>query len=62
MINMKNFMIIDTEKTYNIGVVIFNKEIIYKRQFVVKENFEDRKLCGEQNYKRKKPCLKTTLM
>ena len=51
---MKNFMIIDTEKTYNVGVVIFNKEIIYKRQFVVKENFEDRKLCGEQNYKRKK--------
>lgn len=51
---MKNFMIIDTEKTYNIGVVVFNKEIIYKRQFVVKENFEDRKLCGEQNYKRKK--------
>ena len=51
---MKNFMIIDTEKTYNVGVVIFNKEIIYKKQFVVKENFEDRKLCGEQNYKRKK--------
>ena len=51
---MKNFMIIDTEKTYNVGVVIFNKKIIYKRQFVVKENFEDRKLCGEQNYKRKK--------
>lgn len=51
---MKNFMIIDTEKTYNIGVVIFNKAIIYKKQFVVKENFEDRKICGEQNYKRKK--------
>lgn len=51
---MRNFMIVDTEKTYNIGVVIFNKEIVFKRQYVVKENFEDRKICGEQNYNRKK--------
>lgn len=50
-----NYLILDTEKTYNFGILIFNdkKEVLYKKNFVIKERFEDRKICGEQTYNTK---------
>lgn len=49
-----NLLILDTEKTYNIGIVIINdKQVLEEKEFVVKENFNDPLICGEANRKRK---------
>lgn len=49
-----NLLVLDTEKTYNIGVVIIDdKQVLEEKEFVVKENFNDPLICGEANRKRK---------
>ena len=56
-----NYLIIDTEKTYDVGLVVFNdKGIIFKEEIVIKNNFEDRAICAENNYKRKMKRFETT--
>ena len=53
---MKKYLILDTEKTYNFGWVILNekgeKEI--EKQYVISDNFNNRLICGESTYTRKK--------
>lgn len=52
---MNNYLIVDTEQTYNVGLIVFNeKGIIVKKQIIVPENFENRAICGINNYNRKK--------
>ena len=37
-----NLLVLDTEKTYNIGVVIINtKQVLEEKEFVIPENFND---------------------
>ena len=52
-----NYLIFDTEQTYNYGYIIVNEKgnILLKENLVVTNNFENRKLIGENTYKRKKP-------
>lgn len=47
-------LILDTEKTYNIGVVVIDtKQVLEEKEFVIPENFNDPLICGEANHKRK---------
>ncbi len=49
-----NILIIDTEKTYNIGVIVCSEDKIYEYyNIIVKENFYDTRICGEANRLRK---------
>ena len=52
-----NFLIFDTEQTYNYGYIILDDsmKIILEEDLVITNNFENRKLIGENTYKRKKP-------
>lgn len=52
-----NYLILDTEQTYNYGYIVINEigEQLVKKNLVVKNNFENRKLIGENTYKRKLP-------
>lgn len=52
-----NFLIFDTEQTYNYGYIVLNDsmKIILEEDLVITNNFENRKLIGENTYKRKKP-------
>lgn len=49
-----NILIIDTEKTYNIGAIVCSEDKIYEYyNIIVKENFYDTRICGEANRLRK---------
>ena len=50
-------LIFDTEQTYNYGYIVVNEkgEILLRKNLVLTNNFENRKLIGENTYKRKKP-------
>lgn len=49
-----NILIIDTEKTYNIGAIVCSEDKIYEsHNIVIKENFYDTRICGEANRLRK---------
>ena len=52
-----NYLIFDTEQTYNYGYIVVNEtgEILLKENLILTNNFENRKLIGENTYKRKKP-------
>lgn len=52
-----NYLILDTEQTYNYGYIVMNEagEHLHKSNLVIKNNFENRKLIGENTYKRKLP-------
>lgn len=52
-----NFLIFDTEQTYNYGYIVLDNDmkIILEEDLVITNNFENRKLIGENTYKRKKP-------
>ena len=51
------YLILDTEQTYNYGYIIVDEEgnILLRKNLVLTNNFENRKLIGENTYKRKKP-------
>ncbi len=51
-----NYIILDTEKTYNIGRIVVSSDakILKEREYVIQSHFEDRRICGENNYNRKK--------
>ena len=54
-----NYIILDTEKTYNIGWVVISSDkksnkLITEREYIINSNFENRLICGEINYNRKK--------
>ena len=52
-----NLLILDTEKTYNIGIVVVDtKQVLEEKEFVVTENFNDPLICGEANHKRQGYC------
>ena len=52
-----NYLIFDTEQTYNYGYIVVNErgDILLRENLVLTNNFENRKLIGENTYKRKKP-------
>ncbi len=52
-----NYLILDTEQTYNYGYIVINEkgEVLLRKNIVITNNFENRKLIGENTYKRKKP-------
>lgn len=52
-----NYLIFDTEQTYNYGGIVVNEkgEILKRLNLVLTNNFENRSLIGENTYKRKKP-------
>lgn len=54
-----NFLIFDTEQTYNYGYIVLdnNMKVIVEEDLVIINNFENRKLIGENTYKRKKTNL-----
>ena len=51
-----NYLIFDTEKTYNYGYILMNDKggTLLKRNIVVTNNFENRNIIGENTYKTKK--------
>lgn len=51
-----NYLIFDTEKTYNYGYILVNDkgDILLKRNIVITNNFENRNIIGENTYKTKK--------
>ena len=51
-----NYFILDTEQTYNYGYIIINEkgDVLLRENLVISNNFENRKLVGENTYKRKK--------
>ena len=51
-----NYLIFDTEKTYNYGYILVNdkQEVLLKRNLIIKNNFENRNLIGENTYNTKK--------
>ena len=51
-----NYLIFDTEKTYNYGYILMNDKggTLLKRNIVVINNFENRNIIGENTYKTKK--------
>ena len=52
-----NYLIFDTEKTYNYGFIVVDDKgtIQYETNLVITNNFENRNLVGENTYKRKMP-------
>ena len=52
-----NYLIFDTEQIYNYGYIVIKDtgEIILRQNLVLTNNFENRKLIGENTYKRKMP-------
>ena len=52
-----NYLILDTEQTYNYGYIVVTEkgDILLRENLVLTNNFENRKLIGENTYKRKKP-------
>lgn len=52
-----NYLIFDTEQTYNYGYIVVNEqgEQLHRKNLVLTNNFENRNIIGENTYKRKKP-------
>lgn len=51
-----NYLILDTEKTYNYGYILVNhnQEVLLRRNLIIQNNFENRNIIGENTYKIKK--------
>lgn len=51
-----NYLILDTEKTYNYGYILVNhnQEVLLRRNLIIQNNFENRNIIGENTYKTKK--------
>lgn len=51
-----NYLILDTEKTYNYGYILVNhnQEVLLRRNLIIQNNFENRNIIGENTYKAKK--------
>ena len=51
-----NYLILDTEKTYNYGYILVNhnQEVLFRRNLIIQNNFENRNIIGENTYKIKK--------
>ena len=48
-----NYLILDTEKTYNYGYILVNhnQEVLLRRNLIIQNNFENRNIIGENTYK-----------